>query len=553
MTDNTLLRVRDLDISLPKGADRALAVKDIDFDLYRGEILCIVGESGSGKSMSSNAIMGLLPKPYVRVTKGTIAFEDTDLTKLSDNDLQRVRGKDIAMIFQEPMTALNPVMRVGKQLEEVFLTHSHFSASERHEKMMALLDDVGLPNPDLISRSYPFALSGGQRQRVMIAMALALEPKILIADEPTTALDVTTQAQILALIKELQRKKDMGVIFITHDFGVVAEIADRVIVMQDGHIVEQGDAKQVLNQPTHSYTKKLIDAVPQLQAKNTQPQNRDSLILDVVNLNKTYHTPGNIFSFNKNIRAGRTVHACNNISFRLYRGETLGLVGESGSGKSTVGRSIVGLHESDSGEILFEGHNILAMNPRDRFALRKNIQMIFQDPYASLNPRKRIGDIIVEGPVIHGESKQLAKQHAEDLLALVGLDASALKRYPHEFSGGQRQRIGIARALAMNPKLIIADEAVSALDVSVQAQVLELLDDIKHKMDLAMLFVTHDLRVAAKICDKVAVMKLGEIVEFGDTRQIFSNPQHPYTQQLLNAIPGKQWDTDDITGVSHAQ
>ena len=531
-----VLRVKNLDICLPSGADRPLAVENIHFDLFPGEILCIVGESGSGKSMSSNAIMGLLPAPHVKVVRGSIQLEGEELLELSEPQMQNIRGSRVGMIFQEPMTALNPVMKIGEQLEEVLLAHQSFTKAERKRKIIEMLNDVGLPDPEIIGNSYPFALSGGQRQRVMISMALALEPAVLIADEPTTALDVTTQAQILKLIKELQISHGMGVIFITHDFGVVAEIADRVIVMQEGKIVEQGDAQQVLNAPQHPYTQKLIAAVPSLQARETSTQQPETVI-SVRNLCKTYRSQSSFWEPEK-----RTVYASKNISFDIKKGETLGLVGESGSGKSTVGRSIIRLHNADSGEVIFDGKNILTLNNKEMMPIRHQIQMIFQDPYASLNPRRKIGDIIAEGPVIHGENKQTAYAKAAELLSLVGLDASALKRYPHEFSGGQRQRIGIARALAMQPKLLIADEAVSALDVSVQAQVLELLDEIKQKMQLAMLFVTHDLRIAAKICDHIAVMRQGEIVEYGSTEKVFGSPQHAYTQQLLDAIPGKAWD-----------
>lgn len=530
-----ILMVQDLDVSLPTGADRPLAVEAINFELYSKEILCIVGESGSGKSMSSNAIMGLLP-PHVQVSKGSIKLEGTELLALSSTQMQSIRGSRIGMIFQEPMTALNPVMKVGEQLEEVFIAHGSYSRSQRRERIIEMLKDVGLPDPEIIGESYPFALSGGQRQRVMIAMALALEPAVLIADEPTTALDVTTQAQILKLIKDLQDEHGMGVIFITHDFGVVAEIADRVIVMQDGKMVEQGLAEQVLNSPQHPYTQQLIAAVPKLNAKQQNQQQLEAVI-SVRNLCKTYKSQASFWR-----KAGRTVYASRNVSFDIHKGETLGLVGESGSGKSTVGRSIVRLHDSDSGEIIFNGCNILSLTNKQMFPIRSNIQMIFQDPYASLNPRRRIGDILAEGPIIHGSSKKAAWKKAAALLDRVGLDFSVLKRYPHEFSGGQRQRIGIARSLAMDPKLLIADEAVSALDVSVQAQVLELLDEIKKEMELAMLFVTHDLRIAARICDKVAVMKQGEIVEAGITSAVFGNPKHEYTCQLLAAIPGKHWD-----------
>lgn len=533
-----ILQIEDLSIALPKRSDRPFAVEDVSFDVIPGEILCIVGESGSGKSMVSNAIMGLLPKPHVTIAKGKILFEDRDLAQMSDSAMQSVRGSKIGMIFQEPMTALNPIMKISKQLAEVYQTHGvKLSKKEVVEKTVAMFTDVGLPDPISIGDSYPFELSGGQRQRAMIAMALALEPQVLIADEPTTALDVTTQAQILKLISDLQQKRNMGVIFITHDFGVVAEIADRVIVMQSGKIVEQGSAQQVLNQPRHPYTKNLIRTVPQLVAENKKPIKAD-VVVSVRKLNKTYGFLGNGGFFSKK---QRIVHASKDVSFEIRKGETLGLVGESGSGKSTVGRCIIRLHSSDSGEVEFDGRDILKLSKKEMMPVRKQIQMIFQDPYASLNPRRRVGDIITEGPTIHGIPKAVSWARAEELLDIVGLDKQSLKRYPHEFSGGQRQRIGIARALAMSPKLLIADEAVSALDVSVQAQVLDLLDDIKIRMDLAMLFVTHDLRVAAKICDKVAVMKNGQVVEYGATHEVFQNPGHEYTKSLLDAVPGKEW------------
>ncbi|OMH38097.1 ABC transporter ATP-binding protein [Motiliproteus sp. MSK22-1] len=536
MSNETILKIDNLSVSLPSRADRAFAVEEVSFELYAGEILCIVGESGSGKSMASNAVMGLLPKPHVRPVNGRIMFENQDLLTVSDAEMQKIRGGRIGMIFQEPMTALNPVMKVEDQLDEVFVSHGKYSRAERKQRIIEMLRDVGLPDPEIIGRSYPFALSGGQRQRVMIAMALALEPSVLIADEPTTALDVTTQAQILGLVKDLQEKRGMGVIFITHDFGVVAEIADRVIVMQTGRIVEQGSAEQVLNSPKHPYTQKLIAAVPHLEAVHKSAK-EPTPVISVKNLQKTYGGNSGFFG-----GKGRVVHATRDVNFEIYKGETLGLVGESGSGKSTVGRCLIRLHDADSGQILFDGKDINSLTLKEMMPVRRHIQMIFQDPYASLNPRRKIGDIIVEGPVIHGAVKSEAMKKAGELLELVGLDPSALKRYPHEFSGGQRQRIGIARALAMDPKLLIADEAVSALDVSVQAQVLELLDEIKERLHLSMLFVTHDLRVAAKICDRIAVMRLGEIVEYGETSKVFNNPQHPYTRALLDAVPGKAWE-----------
>ena len=543
MRPEPIIRINDLSISLPPRAERPFAVQNVSFDVYPGEILCIVGESGSGKSMASNAIMGLLPKPHVCVSQGQILFQGRDLCKLSDTGMQNIRGRAIGMIFQEPMTALNPVMKVYKQLEEVYRCHN--SGTPRKTiaaNIIAMLDDVGLPDPEIIGNSYPFELSGGQRQRVMIAMALALEPDILIADEPTTALDVTTQAQILAMIADLQKKRNMGVIFITHDFGVVAEIADRVIVMQTGKIVEQGIAEDILNRPTHPYTRQLISTVPHLGAQK-KPEITSQVVVTVSNLNKIYGG-GHRAWFRK---ANRKVHASKDVNLEIRKGETLGLVGESGSGKSTVGRCIIRLHGTNSGQVLFEGKDILQLSKPQMMPVRKRIQMIFQDPYASLNPRRKIGDIITEGPTIHGIPKAVSWKKAEELLEIVGMEKSALKRYPHEFSGGQRQRIGIARALAMEPALLIADEAVSALDVSVQSQVLALLDDIKKKMNLAMLFVTHDLRVAAQICDKTAVMKLGEIVEYGNTYDLFHNPQHAYTKSLLAAVPGKNWTVPNLS------
>tara|TARA_B100000780_G_scaffold62460_1_gene40520 strand:- start:1270 stop:2910 length:1641 start_codon:yes stop_codon:yes gene_type:complete len=543
MHPEPVIKINNLTIRLPPRAERPYAVEQVSFDVFPGEILCIVGESGSGKSMASNALMGLLPKPHVSVSAGEILFHNRDLTKISDREMQHIRGRAIGMIFQEPMTALNPVMKVYKQLEEVYRCHkSDLSRKDIAACILAMLDDVGLPDPEIIGNSYPFELSGGQRQRVMIAMALALEPEVLIADEPTTALDVTTQAQILAMIAELQKKRNMGVIFITHDFGVVAEIADRVIVMQTGKIVEQGLAETILNRPQHPYTRQLISTVPHLGASK-KPEITSDVVVTVSNLNKIYGDGTTGWLGKKT----RQVHASKDVNLEIRKGETLGLVGESGSGKSTVGRCIIRLHSANSGEVIFEGKDILRLSKPQMMPVRKRIQMIFQDPYASLNPRRKIGDIITEGPTIHGVPKAQSWKKAEDLLQIVGMEKSALKRYPHEFSGGQRQRIGIARALAMDPSLLIADEAVSALDVSVQSQVLALLNEIKKKMDLAMLFVTHDLRVAAQICDKTAVMKLGEIVEYGNTYDVFHNPQHAYTKSLLAAVPGKDWTVPDLS------
>ncbi|MBB5539444.1 peptide/nickel transport system ATP-binding protein [Rhizobium giardinii] len=447
-----------------------------------------------------------------------------------------MRGRVVSMIFQDPLSALNPLMTVGEQITEAMAAHGVGTKVSRHSRAVELLTEVGLPDPELMYFQYPFRLSGGQRQRVMIAMALALEPSVLIADEPTTALDVTTQAQILELIREIQRRKGMSVMFITHDFGVVAEIADSVVVMEKGRIVEQGSAEQVLKAPTHAYTKRLIAAVPRLTGENRIPQETVSkaAILKVEGLAKTYRSGSALFG------SQRVVPAVNDVSFDLAHGRTLGVVGESGSGKSSLGRLLIKLQDSDGGRILFEGNDIAKLSESEFRPLRPRIQMIFQDPFASLNPRSTIGQILTVGPVAHGMSYSQAREEARALLSHVGLDAGAFGRYPHEFSGGQRQRIGIARALMFKPKLLIADEAVSALDVSIQAQILELLDKIQRETGVSMIFITHDLRVASQICDEIAVMQKGRIVEHGPPSQIFLDPQSAYTRELVAAIPGER-------------
>lgn len=531
----SLLSVRNLSIPLPPGSDRPLAVDDISYDVNSGEILCIVGESGSGKSMSANAIMGLLPD-YLAPTSGQILFRGRNLLVESEATLQSMRGKDMAMIFQEPLSALNPLMTIGNQVSEVMQVHQEYPGGQRRERVLDLLGFVGLPDPAILYDVYPFRLSGGQRQRVMIAMALALEPSLLIADEPTTALDVTTQAQILALICRIQKEKGMGVMFVTHDFGVVAEIAHRVAVMEKGRIVEQGPVDQVLNQPQHSYTKRLIAAVPQRRFDESRDTATTRPVLEVKNLHKTYITGGGWLS------KKRIVKAVDGVSFTVHRGETLGIVGESGSGKSTIGKCLLKLIAVNGGEMLFNGNDIAPLSENQFRPLRNNIQMIFQDPFASLNPRHTVGKSISDGPVANGKSRVAAEARARELLELVGLDASAFDRYPNQFSGGQRQRIGIARALALDPQVLVADEAVSALDVSVQAQVLELLQSLQTRLQIAMIFITHDLRVAAQICGSVAVMHQGKIVEHGLPSQIFDNPKTAYTQSLIAAVPGKHWD-----------
>ncbi|KEA08624.1 ABC transporter ATP-binding protein [Agrobacterium rhizogenes] len=530
-----VLSIKNLTISLPKAMERPHAVNDVSFDLMDGEILCIIGESGSGKSVTASAVMGLLPS-IIQVTAGSIWFQGVDLVSADDVTLQGLRGRAVSIIFQDPLSALNPLMTIGDQIIEVLDAHKVGTPESRRQKVKELLNEVGLPDPDLLQHQYPFRLSGGQRQRVMIAMALALDPDVLIADEPTTALDVTTQAQILELIRKIQRRKKMSVMFITHDFGVVAEIADRVIVMEKGHLVEQGTANQVLNAPIHPYTQRLITAVPRMTTRDRDAIADTPVVLEVEKLNKTYRAGGGFLS------KARTVQAVNDVSLSIRKGRTLGVVGESGSGKSSLGRVLLKLLKSDSGRILFDGRDIAALTDEQFRPLRPYIQMIFQDPFASLNPRHTIGRILTVGPIAHGLPMHEAKAKALRLLKRVGLDEGAFDRFPHEFSGGQRQRVGIARALMFDPVLLVADEAVSALDVSIQAQILKLLAEIQQDTKVAMIFITHDLRVASQICDEVAVMYKGEIVECGPPSQIFRAPEHAYTQRLLAAIPGSDWE-----------
>ncbi|MFG6621368.1 ABC transporter ATP-binding protein [Sulfitobacter sp. 1A05707] len=529
-----VLSVRNLTVDLPKGMERKHAVQDISFELPRGEILCVIGESGSGKSVTANALMGLLP-PLMHVSSGEILFQGQNLLELDEPALRKLRGRVVSMIFQDPLSALNPLMTVGDQVTEVMAAHGEGTAEARSARALELLTEVGLPDPALMLHQYPFRLSGGQRQRVMIAMALALEPDILIADEPTTALDVTTQAQILDLIQQIQRKKGMSVLFITHDFGVVSEIADRVIVMEKGHMVEQGVADTVFSTPQHPYTKRLIAAVPRLRETDrpsASSDRTDDPVLTVEKLNLVYRSGGGWFSRQREVKA---VHDAN---FTLRRGRTLGVVGESGSGKTSLGRLLIKLLDSDSGRILYKGQDIASMKESDFRALRPKIQMIFQDPFASLNPRSTIGHIVTVGPIAQGMRKADARAKALRILEKVGLDAGAFGRYPHEFSGGQRQRVGIARALMFDPDVLVADEAVSALDVSIQAQILELLDKIQRETQVAMFFITHDLRVASQICDELLVMQKGQIVEAGPPSQIFYAPKNAYTRELVAAIPG---------------
>jgi peptide/nickel transport system ATP-binding protein len=531
--NETVLELEKLTIALPPGADRANAVSDIDLKLRAGKVTCLIGESGSGKSLVARSILGLLPGPHVRVGSGRILFESQDLVRVPQNRIREIRGAKIGMIFQEPMTALNPLHTIGRQLDEVLRIHTSLGETARRARVLELIDSVHLPEPMRILRSYPHQLSGGQRQRAMIAMALLLNPRLLIADEPTTALDVTTQAQILYLIRELQREHGTSVLFITHDFGVVADIADEVAVLQRGTLVERGTAGSVLGAPSHPYTKALISAVPKLAPPVARPANTQPFIVEARDVAKTYGARG--------LFGGRVTRALAGVTVQLRRGETLGLVGESGSGKSTLARAITRLMPIDGGEIWLGGADIAQLSRRQLRPVRKRVQMVFQDPYASLDPRQRVIDIVAEGPIIHGTPAAKARQEAQALLSLVGLDPSAAQRFPHEFSGGQRQRIGIARALALHPEVLVADEPVSALDVSVQAQVLALLADIKARLHLSMLLVTHDLRVALQVCDRIAVMKQGEVVEVAPTAEIFFHPQHAYTKALFAAVPGGNW------------
>ena len=538
---DTVLDIEGLTVDLPAGADREHAVEDVSLSIRPNEILCVVGESGSGKSVMARTVMGLLP-PRLQPSAGVVRFEGENLLEASPAHMREVRGGRISMIFQEPMTALNPLMTIGDQIDEVVDAHTDLVRPKRFERIVEILSDVRLPEPERIAHAYPHELSGGQRQRAMIAMALILEPAIVIADEPTTALDVTTQAQILALIKDLQAERHTGVLFITHDFGVVAEIADRVAVMQHGKVVEFAEASEVLDRARHPYTRSLIAAVPSLVPGRRDDVEIQPAVIDVRDLDKRYSSGGGLFGR----KAARVVHAAKSVSFTIRRGETLGLVGESGSGKSTVARCVVRLIDADGGAVELDGTDLLVLSKREMNLYRKKIQMIFQDPFASLNPRLKVDRLIAQGPVIHGAKLEDAIERAHELLRLVGLDPRAADRYPHEFSGGQRQRIGIARALALDPEVLIADEPVSALDVSVQAQVLELLADIREQFHLTMLFITHDLRVAAHVCDSVAVMRLGQIVEYGPTEELFTHPHHPYTRELLDAVPGKEWDIPDF-------
>jgi peptide/nickel transport system ATP-binding protein len=538
--DNAILTLDRLSVRLPVGADRPHALSNVSLAIAANEILCVVGESGSGKSIMANAIMRLLPKE-ITIDGGSVHFEGRDLATASLAEMRGVRGAGIAMIFQEPVTALNPLRTIGDQIGEMFSIHTDLSRSAIRARVLALLDDVRIPDSGAAAKAYPHELSGGQRQRAMIAMALALDPKLLIADEPTTALDVTTQAQILELIRDLRKRRNTAVLFITHDFGVVAEIADRVAVMQHGSIVEQGPALSVLQNPQHPYTRQLIAAVPPLAAPSPRPLS-DDMVLTIDNVSKTYRTGGFLG------RGARVTHAVRAVSLTLPRGATLGIVGESGSGKSTLARCLVRLIDPDTGSIMLDGKDWAKLTKENVRRETRHIQMVFQDPFASLNPRRKAVELVAQGPIIHGTPRTKAIADAKELFALVGLDPSAGDRFPHEFSGGQRQRVALARALALQPEVLVADEAVSALDVSVQAQVLKLLAELRQRLKLSIVFITHDLRVAAQICDLVAVMKDGEVVEQGLAGDVFGKPQHAYTRALLASIPGGEFASRRGTG-----
>ncbi|WP_332814906.1 ABC transporter ATP-binding protein [Ramlibacter sp.] len=529
-----VLSVRDLGVQLPAGGDRALAVRGVSFDVHPGRTVCLIGESGSGKSVIAQTVMGLLA-PGLRPVAGRVELQGEDLLQATPQRLRQLRGAAMGMVFQEPMTALNPVQRCGEQVDEMLRQHTRLAAAERRRRVLEVFERVHLPDPERIYASYPHQLSGGQRQRIVIAIALILKPALLICDEPTTALDVTTQAGILKLVQEMQQRNGTAVLFITHDFGVVADIADEVVVLQLGDLVERGTREQVLQQPRQPYTRMLLDAVPGLRPHARQPVARVNALLEARAISKTYVTgqwPG----------PRRMVEAARDVSLAVHPGETVGIVGESGSGKSTVARCIARLIDPTGGDILAAGHSVAQARGKRLSPFRRQVQVVFQDPYRSLNPRRTVGESIIEGPLNFGVPRAQAWARAEELMALVRLTPRALRRYPSEFSGGQRQRISIARALACDPQVLIADEAVSALDVSVQAQILDLLREIQQRLGIGILFITHDLRVASQVCDRVIVMQRGRIVEEGTAQAVFDAPQHPYTRALLAAAPGRGFD-----------
>lgn len=559
MATKKILDVLGLNISFGENKQKTTVVHDIDFSLYENEILAIVGESGSGKSVTSKAIMGLLQDKNTHI-KGRINFEETSLLSLSSKEFAKLRGNDIAMIFQEPMSALNPSLTCGFQVAEILLHHKKVSASEVKKEVLQLFEKVKLPRPQDMYTSYPHQISGGQMQRVVIAMAIACKPKLLIADEPTTALDVTVQKEILQLLKDLQKQTGMSMLFISHDLALVCELADRVLVMYKGDIVEKGTVKEIFEAPKKPYTKALLGSRPTLDMRykvlptiasikdnSFIPQNISSQqrakkhqkiytktpLLRVENIAKSYFSNVGVFGQKQEIKA------VNGISFDVFEGETLGLVGESGCGKSTLGKVILQLEKATKGSIFYKGKEITTLKGKDLRSLRKDIQLIFQDPYSSLHPRKIIGQAIIEPMEVHGigSSKRQRKEKALELLSRVGLEASYFHRYPHQLSGGQRQRVGIARTIAMEPKLVICDESVSALDISVQAQVLNLLNELKEDFGFTYIFISHDLAVVKYMADQLLVMNKGTIEEIGDADEIYANPVKQYTKKLIDSIP----------------
>ena len=570
-THQRVLDVKDLSVVFGTGPYQVQAVKSLNLHVDRRETLAIVGESGSGKSVTSLALMRLIEFGGGTITNGEILFhraqsETVDIRRAPEAVMRSMRGKDLSMIFQEPMTSLNPVFSVGSQITEAIVLHQRCEQAQANAAAIRILDQVRIPDAAAMMKRYPHELSGGMRQRVMIAMALSCQPSVLIADEPTTALDVTIQAQILQLIAELQKEMDMGVIFITHDMGVVAEIADRVMVMRRGEVVEENNVFDLFAAPQHVYTKTLLAAVPKLGSMRgiSQPTRFDlplqedqaharraseraikhsshakdgtidsPVILGVRDLVTRFDIRGGIFS-----RVQRRVHAVEQVSFDLHEGETLSLVGESGCGKTTTGRSLMGLTKVTGGQVIFEGVPVNLAQAHSLKSLRRNMQFVFQDPFASLNPRMRVGECIAEPMVIQGlASGAEASRRVAALMERVGLDPSTVQRWPHEFSGGQRQRICIARALSVNPKVLIADEAVSALDVSIRAQIVNLLIDLQDDLGISYLFISHDMAVVERVSHRVAVMYLGQIVEIGPRQAIFESPQHPYTKKLMAAVP----------------
>jgi peptide/nickel transport system ATP-binding protein len=559
MATKKILDVLGLTISFWENKQKTTVVHDIDFSLYENEILAIVGESGSGKSVTSKAIMGLLQDKNTHI-KGRINFEETSLLSLSSKEFAKLRGNDIAMIFQEPMSALNPSLTCGFQVAEILLHHKKVSASEVKKEVLQLFEKVKLPRPQEMYTSYPHQISGGQMQRVVIAMAIACKPKLLIADEPTTALDVTVQKEILQLLKDLQKQTGMSMLFISHDLALVCELADRVLVMYKGDIVEKGTVKEIFEAPKKPYTKALLGSRPKLdvrykvlptiasikdnsfipqsitsqqRAKKHQKIYTKTPLLRVENVAKSYFSKVGVFGQKQEIKA------VNGISFDVFEGETLGLVGESGCGKSTLGKVILQLEKATKGSIFYKGKEITSLKSKDLRSLRKDIQLIFQDPYSSLHPRKIIGQAIIEPMEVHGigSSKKQRKEKAMELLSRVGLEASYFHRYPHQLSGGQRQRVGIARTIAMEPKLVICDESVSALDISVQAQVLNLLNELKEDFGFTYIFISHDLAVVKYMADQLLVMNKGAIEEIGDADEIYANPVKQYTKKLIDSIP----------------